>query len=444
LPDGRTPLLVAAHDGHTAVVQLLLHAAGLLVNRADDKLGVSAIMVASQRGHTEVVRLLLAVRGIVVDRAARNGKTALCSADEQGHFEIVRLLVGHASRQHVLRLADDAVGSLPGGALPGGLLSVLPDLCAQAAALRLPLGVAASLGETERERAAADLVAVSADHLRFWTCELEAAAAAATPGARDKARRLVPRACTAGAARGAHTAPLDDREMKLFGLDSECVGPDAVFTLLRAIVAGRMCRHSEEFGAPHEEAALRGAGLGDAYLEAWEVTHMKAFELAQAEHLAALSLRLNGKPWRDRLRNATLAISAAIAPRVAAAAAAAAGAAAAAVAGKMGGGVTMVADKAAFQKVLAQGKPVVVHFYATWCGPCKMIAPKIEELSVSMRDVIFVKIDVDQAEELEAEMEVRAMPTFMFFTGGNKVDNLTVVGASIDKINVVSSMLFRG
>ncbi len=103
--------------------------------------------------------------------------------------------------------------------------------------------------------------------------------------------------------------------------------------------------------------------------------------------------------------------------------------------------MTMVADKAAFQKVLAQGKPVVVDFYATWCGPCKMIAPKLEELSATMQDVIFVKIDVDQAEDLAAEFEVSAMPTFMFFKGGKKVDNLTVVGASLDKIKESISKL---
>jgi thioredoxin 1 len=107
----------------------------------------------------------------------------------------------------------------------------------------------------------------------------------------------------------------------------------------------------------------------------------------------------------------------------------------------MGGGVKMVADKAAFQKVLAQGKPVVVDFYATWCGPCKMIAPKLEELSETMPQVIFVKIDVDQAEDLAAEFQVSAMPTFMFFKGGEKVDGLTVVGASLDKIKESISKL---
>ena len=70
---------------------------------------------------------------------------------------------------------------------------------------------------------------------------------------------------------------------------------------------------------------------------------------------------------------------------------------------------------------------VVLYFTATWCGPCKKIAPVVEELANSeeSRDSnLFVKIDVDEFEELMNECEVNCMPTFHFYKGGVKVDTL--------------------
>ncbi len=75
---------------------------------------------------------------------------------------------------------------------------------------------------------------------------------------------------------------------------------------------------------------------------------------------------------------------------------------------------------------------VVVDFTATWCGPCKTIAPYFEELSAKFPDIEFVKIDVDELEDLAAECGISAMPTFHVYSNGVKVAEMT--GADKDKL----------
>ena len=76
---------------------------------------------------------------------------------------------------------------------------------------------------------------------------------------------------------------------------------------------------------------------------------------------------------------------------------------------------------------------VVVDFFATWCGPCKAIAPTIEEWAKGEFSMVkFVKVDVDECEEVAMDNDISAMPTFKFFKGGNAVDEL--VGANPDKL----------
>lgn len=82
----------------------------------------------------------------------------------------------------------------------------------------------------------------------------------------------------------------------------------------------------------------------------------------------------------------------------------------------------------------AGDKLVVVDFYATWCGPCKMIAPKLVEWEkdATYSNVVFLKVDVDEAEDIAAEYGISAMPTFKFFKKEAVVTE--VVGASEAKI----------
>merc|ERR1739848_723365 len=83
----------------------------------------------------------------------------------------------------------------------------------------------------------------------------------------------------------------------------------------------------------------------------------------------------------------------------------------------------------------AGGKLVVVDFFATWCGPCKLVAPHLEEMSKSMDDVVFLKVDVDDCEDVAAEYKITAMPTFIFIKNKAKVADLT--GANVDKLKAL-------
>ena len=69
-------------------------------------------------------------------------------------------------------------------------------------------------------------------------------------------------------------------------------------------------------------------------------------------------------------------------------------------------------------EVLNAAGGVVVDMYADWCGPCKMMAPVVEELSESMENVKFCKLNVDTAPHVAAQYRVMSIPTFLFFKDG--------------------------
>uniref|UniRef100_A0A674J6R3 Thioredoxin domain-containing protein n=1 Tax=Terrapene triunguis TaxID=2587831 RepID=A0A674J6R3_9SAUR len=69
----------------------------------------------------------------------------------------------------------------------------------------------------------------------------------------------------------------------------------------------------------------------------------------------------------------------------------------------------------------AGDKLVVVDFSATWCGPCKMIKPFFHSLCEKFPDVVFLEVDVDDAQDVALECAVQCMPTFQFYKQGNKV-----------------------
>ncbi|MCJ1252342.1 Cytoplasmic thioredoxin isoenzyme 2 [Lignoscripta atroalba] len=71
---------------------------------------------------------------------------------------------------------------------------------------------------------------------------------------------------------------------------------------------------------------------------------------------------------------------------------------------------------------------MVIDCMATWCGPCKVIAPKVVAFSKTYPSARFYKVDVDEVPDVAQELSVRAMPTFVIFKNGEKVE--TVVGAN--------------
>ena len=84
----------------------------------------------------------------------------------------------------------------------------------------------------------------------------------------------------------------------------------------------------------------------------------------------------------------------------------------------------------------AGDKLVVVDFYATWCAPCKRIAPFLDKLSRDYGDkLILLKVDVDELEELVGEYGIEVMPTFLFKKKGEHLD--TLVGSNEDKLKAL-------
>lgn len=72
-----------------------------------------------------------------------------------------------------------------------------------------------------------------------------------------------------------------------------------------------------------------------------------------------------------------------------------------------------------FEEFLNSEKPVLVDFFATWCGPCKMMHPILEELKASMGEKVrILKIDVDQNQDLAAKYGIQSVPTLMIFKKG--------------------------
>jgi thioredoxin 1 len=84
-------------------------------------------------------------------------------------------------------------------------------------------------------------------------------------------------------------------------------------------------------------------------------------------------------------------------------------------------------------------KLVVVDFTATWCGPCKYIGPIFEKLAEENPDIEFVKVDVDEADDVAAHCGVRAMPTFQFFRNGEKIEEM--MGADQNKLAALVAKL---
>ena len=98
-----------------------------------------------------------------------------------------------------------------------------------------------------------------------------------------------------------------------------------------------------------------------------------------------------------------------------------------------------VATNTNFEELLQDEKLVIVDFWATWCGPCRMLSPLLDEVEEEMADKItVVKVNVDDADEIAMKYRIMNIPTLLFFKGGQLVDK--TVGAMpknvlVDRIN---------
>ena len=84
---------------------------------------------------------------------------------------------------------------------------------------------------------------------------------------------------------------------------------------------------------------------------------------------------------------------------------------------------TIKLNKENFTETVGSNKPVLVDYWAEWCGPCKMVAPILEEVASDMSDKLTVgKVDVDENQELAAQLNIMSIPTLVLFKDGEVVD----------------------
>lgn len=91
------------------------------------------------------------------------------------------------------------------------------------------------------------------------------------------------------------------------------------------------------------------------------------------------------------------------------------------------------------QEVLHATTPVLVDFWATWCGPCKMIAPIIDEIATEKAGVVKVgKVDVDENQAISARYGIRAIPTLLLFKNGEVKEQ--IVGGMVSKHDLLAKL----
>lgn len=78
-----------------------------------------------------------------------------------------------------------------------------------------------------------------------------------------------------------------------------------------------------------------------------------------------------------------------------------------------------------FGKIVANNKVVFVDFSASWCGPCKMMEPVIEEIEKEFSKIEILKVDVDESPDVAQKYNIMSVPTFLFFDQGKMIDRVS-------------------
>lgn len=92
-----------------------------------------------------------------------------------------------------------------------------------------------------------------------------------------------------------------------------------------------------------------------------------------------------------------------------------------------------------FDKLIQSEKPILVDFFATWCGPCKMLSPILKDVKDALGDKIsIIKIDVDKNQQVASQYQVRGVPTMILFQNGKQLWRQSGV---VDKNTIVTTIL---
>lgn len=91
-----------------------------------------------------------------------------------------------------------------------------------------------------------------------------------------------------------------------------------------------------------------------------------------------------------------------------------------------------------FSEIINQDKPVLIDFHATWCGPCKMMSPILDDVKAALgENVSIIKIDVDKNQALAAQYQVRGVPTLILFKNGKQLWRQSGMVQKDQLVNVV-------
>jgi len=106
---------------------------------------------------------------------------------------------------------------------------------------------------------------------------------------------------------------------------------------------------------------------------------------------------------------------------------------------------TINLNKDSFEKVINDSKtPVIVDFWAEWCGPCKMIAPILDEISVELKDKILVtKVNLDENQDLALKYSIRSIPSILLFKGGSLLDMKVGMSSKTDLLSWIENKVSK-